>query len=186
MALPLLLKDNLTDLSMPTGGNVATSDYISNFTMQAQDVTQWCWAAVSSSTSFFFNSSSPWTQCKIVDKNFSRNDCCSNKDSSGCNIAYRLDLGLTTTGNYSNAKPGSLTLLDLKDEIKNKRPMHVFLSGGAGHFVAITGYSTNSNKETRYRVQDPANGTSDVLFEDLRDGNYDGHGGMAWFYFTKS
>lgn len=185
MALPFFLKDNQVDVSLPSGGAAGASDFISNFTMQTQESTQWCWAAVSSSTSFFFNSSSSWTQCNIVDKNFGRSDCCSDKNSSDCNRPYRLDLGLTTTGNYSNAKAGSLTLLDLKNEIANKRPMHIFLSGIIGHFVAITGYSTNSAGETRYRVQDPANGTSDVLYEDLRDGNYNGHGGMEWFYFTK-
>jgi hypothetical protein len=185
MGLPALLQNSLTNLTPPSGGAASASDFIPNFTMQDQEAEQWCWAAVSSSTSRFYNPASPWTQCKIVDKRRGRTDCCVNKGSESCNIPDRLDLGLDITGNSAGNNSGSLTLIDLRPAIKNRRPMHVHFRDGTGHFVAITGYSTTSNGQTRYRVQDPANGTSDVLFEDLRDGLYDGHGSMDWFYFTK-
>jgi hypothetical protein len=185
MPLPQLLQNNLTNLTPPSGGAVASSDYIPNFLMQSQEATQWCWAAVSSSTSRFFNSASPWTQCQIVNKQLVRTDCCSNKTSGNCNRPNRLDLGLTITGNYNGSRSGGLTLIDLKPTIKNRRPIHIHLSSGVGHFVAITGYATTSSGKTLYRVQDSANGTSDVSFEDLQGGRYDGHGPMDWYFFTK-
>ena len=53
------------------------------FSIQKQLQTQWCWAAVSTSVSLYFNRSSTWTQCTVANKNLKRSDCCGSP--SNCN-----------------------------------------------------------------------------------------------------
>jgi len=39
----------------------------------------------------FFNTSTKWTQCKIVNAELGKSDCCSNGSSTGCNKPWYLE-----------------------------------------------------------------------------------------------
>ena len=49
------------------------------FVIEPQLQTNWCWAAVSKSVSWFYDQSSPWTQCRVANAALPRTDCCGGK-----------------------------------------------------------------------------------------------------------
>jgi len=132
------------------------------FTMQTQQQTFWCWAAVAASVSAFFNPSTTWTQCGIVNAELGRTDCCTNGSSANCNVPWFLDDALTRTGNFRSMSNGAGTMTDVSQDIDIGRPLCVRIqwSGdGGGHFVAIDGYHQGLDMVA---VDDPWSGASDV------------------------
>lgn len=149
-----------------------------SFVMQHQQQTNWCWAAVAASVSAFFNPSTTWTQCAIVNAELGRNDCCTNGSSANCNKAWYLDKALTRTGNFVSMSAGAGTMNDVAQEIDNNRPLcaRIGWSGpnDGGHFVAIDGYNRNLDMVA---VDDPWSGASDV---DLTVFQTAYHGSGSW------
>lgn len=70
-----------------------------NFTMSEQQQTNWCWSAVATSTSLYYNPSSTWTQSSLVNAELSQTNCCQSGDSSACNQPWSLNSALKRTGN---------------------------------------------------------------------------------------
>jgi Papain-like cysteine protease AvrRpt2 len=151
--------------------------------MQHQEQTNWCWAATAASVSAFFNPSTTWTQCKIVNAELGRTGCCTNGSSSYCNISWYLDRALTRTGNFVSMSWGTGTMSDVKNEIDNNRPLGVRIgwSGGGGHFVALDGYSQTFNMVA---VDDPWYGASDVDLAVFQT-SYQGSGSWTHSYRVK-
>lgn len=155
-----------------------------NFVMQHQEQTNWCWAATAVSVSAFFNPATPWTQCKLVNAEFNRTDCCTYGSSSNCNKPWYLDRALIRTGNYvSGPTPGAGTMTDVKNEISNNRPLCVRIgwSGGGGHAVALDGYSESLGMVA---VDDPWYGSSDVSLSVFQT-SYQGAGSWTHSYRVK-
>ncbi len=69
-----------------------------DFWMQHQQQTNWCWAAVATSVSHFFNPASTWTQCAVANGELNRNDCCGSGASGPCNVYGFLGSSLTRVG----------------------------------------------------------------------------------------
>jgi hypothetical protein len=46
------------------------------FSMQRQQQTQWCWSAVSTSTSLFYRPGSGWSQCSLVNQELGQTGHC--------------------------------------------------------------------------------------------------------------
>lgn len=155
-----------------------------NFTMPYQEQTQWCWSAVSVSTSLYYNSSSTWTQCSLVNAELGQTSCCQTGDSSECNQPWFLDVALKRTGNLAKFVAGSVALSTIRSQINKKRLLGVRIgwSGGGGHFVLIEGYRTNTNF---IAVEDPWYGSSDVDYSTFTT-SYQDSGIWTHTYYTQS
>jgi len=145
-----------------------------NFSMQHQQQTQWCWAATACSISAFFNPNTQWIQCRLVNAELGRSDCCNNGSSNDCNKPWYLDKALTRTGNLQSFSAGAASIEDILKEIENGNPICVRIGwhGGGGHAVAIEGYNYDLNMVA---VEDPWYGSSDVTLDTFKNA-YKGSG----------
>ncbi len=155
-----------------------------NFSMQAQTQTNWCWSAVSVSTSKFYNSASQWTQCSLANQQLGQSTCCQNGGTTACNQTWYLDRALTETDNLDAWQNGTVTQQILEGEIVRRFPVGVRIgwSGGGGHFVIVDGATTSNST---VHVEDPIYGTSDIAYSTLAS-SYQGSGSWTHTYFTKA
>lgn len=165
-------------------GGAAGSNTLA-FMMQAQTETQWCWAAVSTSVSKFFDTSSTWSQCTVANNAWSRTDCCSTGASGPCNKPWYLDLALGIVSVFDQMTSSIETFADTKSEINNGRPLciRVGWSGGGGHFLAIFGWQETASGERYYRVDDPIYGSQRIRKSKLET-SYQGTGTWTHSYYV--
>lgn len=151
---------------------------------QIQQQTQWCWAAVSASVATFYNSSTTWIQCSIVNAELAQTTCCANGGSSACNKPWYLNMALQRVGHLDTWRSGTTTFADVRSEIDTGRPLCVRIgwSGGGGHFVAIDGYLNDAAEHVA--VEDPWTGASDLTYSTLVSG-YSGTGSWTHSYETQ-
>jgi hypothetical protein len=166
----------------------------SGLTVEAQQQTQWCWAAVANSVSHFYDAASTWTQCTIVNAELGQTTCCTNGSSSSCNKPWYLDKALTRVGCFLSIASGTLSFATIKTLINSGRPpcARQGWSGGGGHFMAIVcsfegllglivgGGSTAK----RLRISDPWYGDS-VIDYDVFVSGYQGSGTWTHSYRTQ-
>jgi len=131
---------------------------VKRFWQQGQSQTQWCWAAVTVSTSLCYDPSSSWTQCRLADAELGVDGCCN--DGRACNVPSSLASALTRTSNQQAGSPvgGPISRQALRDEIDADRPVPIRLlntDGVSAHFVVITGYDPRADGDVDLRIQDP-------------------------------
>ncbi len=158
--------------------------YVLKFTMQAQQQTNWCWAAVSTSVSHFYDPSSAWTQCKVANAQLSRTDCCGTGASGACNVYGFLDQGLSEVGHFDHLQNGVTTFQVLQNEIIAARPLGIRVAwqGGGAHFIAAIG----AEEGDLVLVGDPGSGTNSLVDYTTLETSYNGSGTWTHSYFTKS
>jgi hypothetical protein len=156
------------------------------FTMQHQQQTQWCWAAVSTSVSLYYDTSSTWTQCTVVNAELNQTTCCQNGATAACNQPWYLDRALQRTGNLDGFSGGTTAFADVRTEIDAGRPLgtRVGWSGGGGHFAVIEGYKPGPT-EQRVAIDDPWYGASDLTYNTFAT-SYQGTGSWTHSYTTES
>jgi hypothetical protein len=156
------------------------------FTMQHQQQTQWCWAAVSTSVSLYYDTSSTWTQCTVVNAELNQTTCCQNGATAACNQPWYLDRALQRTGNFDGFSGGTTAFADVRTEIDAGRPLgtRVGWSGGGGHFAVIEGYKPGPT-EQRVAIDDPWYGASDLTYNTFAT-SYQGTGSWTHSYTTES
>ena len=152
------------------------------FTMQPQTQSNWCWAAVSTSISHYFNGSSTWTQCGIANQQLGQTTCCVTPGSAACNQPGYLDRALSTMNILDAWQNGSVPVRTLDGDVVRSLPVGVRIawSGGGAHFIAVTGAVTSSGL---VHVQDPIYGTSDITYNTMST-VYQGTGSWTHTYFT--
>jgi hypothetical protein len=125
--------------------------------ISAQTESNWCWAAVSSSVSSFYNAASAWSQCLIANSAFSRNDCCAGGASTTCNQQFYLERALSITQNLKSFLQRSITFAEIQAEIGLRAPVgtRVLWNGGGGHFQAICGWLVGPSGVQYIDVTDP-------------------------------
>ncbi len=155
------------------------------FTIQHQQQTNWCWAAVAVSVSLYYNSASGWTQCSLANAELGQTTCCANGSTAQCNQPWYLDRALTRTANLSSWVSGSVGLSTVEQEVDAARLVGVRIgwSGGGGHFVVIEGYQENGAGYVY--IEDPWYGASYVGYDTLRTA-YQGSGSWTHTYYTRS
>ena len=155
------------------------------FNMEAQTETNWCWAATATSVSHFYWLFSTWTQCRVVNAELGRSDCCGATAPNACNVPWWLDKALTRTQNLVNVT-GQATFQQVRDEIDAGRPVgaRIGWSGGGGHFMVIYGYSLVAGTQY-FDIDDPIYGKSHLTVTDFST-NYQGTGTWTDTYYTKS
>ena len=179
------------DFALPIASIDPAARYL-GLNEQHQQQTEWCWAATTVSISLFYDPSSTWTQCSLVNKYSNLTTCCEDGSSTACNHGGWPDLSLPITGNYASMsgvdqagttdKPSFETILG---EIAAGHPVSIAIwwNGGGGHNPAVDGYD-DKNPPT-IDVQDPWYGPSTQVDFNSFPGSY--NGGATWgsSYFTK-
>lgn len=174
---------------LPAGGGPPSGTALS-FHMQTQTQAEWCWAAVSTSVSRFYDSGSAWTQCEVVEAELSKDTCCQDGGTSDCNRPWYLDRALRRTGNLRAANSGTLSYSDLNGEIKDGRPLgcRIRWPDDSGHFVVVHGYTNKTGDggrtENWVQVADPLFGPSDLTYDVFRT-RYRKTGAWSHSYKTK-
>lgn len=155
-----------------------------DFSMQHQQQTNWCWAAVSTSVALFYDPASTWTQCAVANGELGRTDCCGTGASGPCNVYGFLGSSLTRVGHLDHQTGSSQTFATVRTEIDAGRPLGVRTawSGGGAHFLCIIGYRIF---EEMLAVDDPWYGKSDVDY-DTFGSSYQGSGSWTHSYFTQA
>ncbi len=163
--------------------SILFSSTVLPFTMQHQTQTNWCWAAVSTSMSHFYNGASTWTQCLTANQQLGQTTCCVTPGSSSCNQGGYLDKAMTTMGNLDAWQGGTVPVTTLNGDVLRSLPVGVRVawSGGGAHFIGVTG---SVNSSGLVHVQDPIYGTSDIVYNTLAT-KYQGTGSWTHTYFSK-
>ena len=136
------------------------------FSMQLQQQTEWCWAAVAASIAAYFNSSGPsggpWRQCEVANTVRKQTTCCQNGSSANCNHDDYLDSALTAVKHLAGpVNPSTISYADISQEVDNNRPVAVRIGwyGDGGHFVVLGGYDDSGGAQI-VDVEDPRYGPS--------------------------
>ena len=164
---------------------------IFQFFMYPQEQTFWCWAATSVSVSIFYDATSPWIQCILVDDEFGSLNCCNTGTGStpACNRPWYVSNGLQRVGHLGQLENGTASLLE--NEIAARRPVvaRIDWGGGGAHFPLINGYndivvSLNPFVLERYlQIQDPAYGPSFIPYNTFNRA-YQGSGRWTFTFYT--
>ena len=155
------------------------------FSMQRQQQTQWCWAAVSVSVVAYYDAGTSWTQCQMVCQELDQSSCCGDGSTQACNQPWYLDQALTRAGALVRKEPAPSTGLGpANDEIQAGRPVcaRIGWSGGGGHVVVIEGYRYDREQ---IALDDPWSGASDLPVNTFRAA-YQGNGTWTHSYLTKA
>ena len=181
---PLPRSLRLKALAAGAGGAPTCTNPIS-FTMQPQQQTEWCWAAVSTSINLYFNPASGQTQCAVANVAMNQSTCCQDGSSAQCNQPWFLDQALQIVGNLNAWSPGRAAFATIQAEIDACRPfcLRIAWNGGGGHFVTVYGYQALTQRIII--TADPWYGNS-VTRYDKFPGNYQGGGTWTDNYTTKS
>jgi len=130
-----------------------------DFTMQMQQRTNWCWAAVAASVAAYCRPTNAAAQCAIANVELVRDDCCEPSPSNlpSINVPHMLGSALQQVGCLEEESPHQASRQAVRREINEKRlPVCALIiwsqdepSYGAArsgsHFVAITGYRTDTH-----------------------------------------
>ncbi|GAA2104741.1 hypothetical protein GCM10009759_41210 [Kitasatospora saccharophila] len=123
---------------------LAGTSRILNLTMQAQQQTNWCWAAGGNTIATYYGYT--YSQNQFCNLAFGRsvNSSCPNSQASLAevqNALYRIGI---STGSYVN---GYLRYATVQGEIDAGRPVETRIqwSSGGGHMNVLYGYDTGSN-----------------------------------------
>ena len=152
------------------------------FNMEAQQQTNWCWAAVSKSVAAYYDPATTWTQCAIADGEMGQTTCCTNGSSSACNQYGFLDTSLARVGHFDRRVNSAASFADMLGEMRAGRPVgaRTQWSGGGAHFVCIIGTLAGE----MYAVDDPISGKSDVTDAAFRT-MYLNSGSWTHTYYTR-
>lgn len=139
-------------------------------TIPQQLQTNWCWVAVGSGISNFYDGVTR-TQCSVVNLVFETIhppftvNCCDPANGSvlPCNGESGADQALDHPTHHFAGNTGPLTDAAVAGEINAGHPIaaEIAWSGGGAHFVAITGYTTLRTAPavpSLIQIQDPASG----------------------------
>ena len=146
---------------------------VMRFDIQPQELGNWCWCAVSTSTSQFYEAASPWTQSSLASAVLDLD--CSNA-APACDQIFQLEVALAKTGNlalmvpcpppgndYTKSVEGPLTVAQIFEQINQARPVGARIGWvygpneptGGGHYIMITGVGPDQNM---IAVEDPISG----------------------------
>lgn len=146
---------------------------ILHYQTQKQILDEWCWAAVASSVSFYYNSNSIWFQSRLAGDlldsscNIITIDNADNAPIS-CQRVFSLQEALVHTNNFAWPIDRYLSLDEIRYQINNGWPIGCQISweDNQNHFIVIYGYEGNS-----IVIGDPQAGNCSVDYTSLRQ-NY--------------
>lgn len=139
-----------------------------NFRIQKQILDNWCWAAVTSSISFYFDNNSRWRQGALA-AHLINPDCGVITHAGGgaapgfCDRTLDLARSLKMTGNFAGDLIRALSLAEVVNQINEGYPVCcqiVFPGSDTSHFVVIYGYQS-----TNLQIGDPQAGIFSIPYD---------------------
>jgi Papain-like cysteine protease AvrRpt2 len=164
------------------------------FTIQSQTQSNWCWAAVSTSVSHFYDASSVWTQCQVASSalpvTVPPTNCCQNPQD--CDQPFFLDVALGVTGNFRNRVDHALSFVDIQKEISADTPIGCRVGwfdaagqlNGLGHFMIIAGWLIGATGTQYIDIADPIYLNTQILYEEFA-ASYQTGGEWTHSYLTQ-
>ena len=155
------------------------------FQIQAQQQSEWCWAAVTSSIDHYFDNGSTWTQCGLANDQLGQGTCCNDGSSTSCNCPWYLERSLGRVNRLRAFLQAVAPFPGVQQEINQKDPLGVRIgwAGGGGHFVVIFGYD-DATATDYVIVADPIWGVTQLPYSALVSG-YRGNGSWTHSYYTQ-
>lgn len=186
MALPHMIRAQAVSLVQPSmtfATFAAAAAQTLSLTIDHQEETNWCWAAVTAGIAHFWGAPQ-WTQCSVASA-YLRLTCCPAGSNPSCNTAQALSGVLQTTGNLKLTIPNAVTFAEIQQEIDAGAPVAARIGwfGGGGHFVALAGYTTANGQFVD--VRDPWYVSSIVSFAVFTN-NYQSAGSWTHTYETQA
>lgn len=177
--------------------NVAAGDEIggappgsarTNFTIEPQEQTNWCWAAVGVSVARFYDPAHSQSQCELASVALDRNDCCSDgaADLTKCNQPWYLDRVLNINGNLESKRTESMSFTDVQAEVGADSPVGCRIGwfGGGGHFAVITGWLVAADGTEYIDIADPIYLDSQIAYDAFAS-SYQAGGDWTHTYLTQ-
>lgn len=158
-----------------------------NFTVQPQEMSCWCWAAVAASIGRYYTPTSGWMQCEVANGALDRSDCCSApSDPWVCNVTWDQTSSLSVTENLASAT-GQLSVAQVIGQLQAQRPIAVDFHwrGGGGHGFVIIGYNKIMHSE-KYVFEDPWFGRTNEFVWGFPTHYYLGPGIWSGSYLTQA
>src|SRR5215475_6827102 len=158
---------------------------LSGFSMQQQQQTEWCWAAVSTSVAAFFGSTA-WTQCRVAAAELSPLNCCGADAGNGCNQPWYLDAALARVGHFSRIDAANSPFSVVQTEIDQGHPLGCRIAwvGGGAHFVALGGWLVAADGTQYVRVYDPYYGFKETSYSGFVSAYHTEGDSWTHSYFT--
>ncbi|MCE4944597.1 C39 family peptidase [Streptomyces albulus] len=127
----------------PAGAAVQAANRL-DITMQAQEKTNWCWAASGNTIATWYGKSYSQNQFCNAAFNRQQNSTCPNNQATLGNVQNALDWMGVNPGSYVT---GWLRYTTVQSEINAKRPVETRIqwSSGGGHMHVIYGYDASRN-----------------------------------------
>src|SRR5580658_7052248 len=136
---------------------------MNSFSMQDQELDQWCWAAVAASLNNYVAPDQHLEQCEVVTLVLNQGDCCKNPQ------AFDEAGSLTQALNVLNRQAGQpilgpLSFAQIRLTIDGGWPIPVRIvwddNPGNAHSVVISGYTVSKSGAQLVQVDDPFYGRS--------------------------
>ncbi|MFJ4103016.1 papain-like cysteine protease family protein [Amycolatopsis japonica] len=126
-----------------------------NISMQAQQKTNWCWAASGNTIAAYWGYSLTQTRFCQIAHNESGNDCANLEGYLSDEQRVFSSLGFRSVGSY-NSGGGTLTFAGIKGQIDAGRPIgtRIGWTSGGGHMHVVYGYN-DANGTTVVQFGDP-------------------------------
>ncbi|AIA02932.1 MULTISPECIES: papain-like cysteine protease family protein [Streptomyces] len=127
----------------PAGAAVQAANRL-DITMQAQEKTNWCWAASGNTIATWYGKNYSQNQFCNAAFNRQQNSTCPNNQATLGNVQNALDWMGVNPGSYVT---GWLRYTTVQSEINAKRPVETRIqwSSGGGHMHVIYGYDASRN-----------------------------------------
>ncbi|MGW5114468.1 papain-like cysteine protease family protein [Streptomyces noursei] len=127
----------------PAGAAVQAANRL-DITMQAQEKTNWCWAASGNTIATWYGKNYSQNQFCNAAFNRQQNGTCPNNQATLGNVQNALDWMGVNPGSYVT---GWLRYTTVQSEINAKRPVETRIqwSSGGGHMHVIYGYDASRN-----------------------------------------
>jgi hypothetical protein len=157
------------------------------FPIQKQDQSEWCWAAVALSIEKYFNSKATLTQREIAQKVLETKSSATDysNDVVAWNVPAKLSDALRVIGRLRGNPAGRVRFEEISQEIDARRPVcaRIEWQGEGSHFVVITGYEVLRSGARHVAVADPQYPGSMMDFEEFQD-SYHGDGKWVETFFV--
>jgi hypothetical protein len=157
-----------------------------HYTQLHQEQTNWCWSATTVSITEFYDPSTQWTQCSLVNQAHGLTTCCAEGASNKCNQPGWPDQALKITGHLASSEQASAPFEGVRKQIDAGHPVSIAINwdGGGGHSVVISGYDAAAPSGPTVDLQDPWFGPSTQDFNTFPS-SYQSGGTWAETYTTR-
>lgn len=156
-----------------------------HFTIQKQQQSQWCWAAVTVSIRDYYGHTTQLSQCQLVNSYVGLTTCCANGSSSSCNQPNNTAGALAFVGHLEKNLNGSISFKAVQEQIVLDRPIgiRILWAGSGAHAIVVDGYSSSDGEQWVFG-DDPGSGDCFLYTYSAFQTSYSGTGTWNATRFT--